>query len=698
MAQAPDNYFDELEEWSARKLTLLEKYLDGAVRILQLKGRVHYVDCFAGKGSYGKEGEAKLPGSPVRAALLSQRCLDAGRSYSLECINVEERAIYFRELEQTTAPYRQFVTNLRGTFASHINRILQAIHHHPTICFLDPFGVEGMDWGPVSRLIGRPGATDLWIRFDTLTVRRRAGWYEKIGQDPSASAQFDVLMRVYGASDPYQLHTQLEAAPTEVARKEVALALYMERVREEYRRVKGSGYVYAYRIGTLNQETKYYLIIATAHPKAVVLASNIVHDVEREYRRAIDRLQREGYLVTMFDDIDPSEDEVSAAIVNELIKRIWPRFQGVQISRTDLHAALLDGHFEELAHCDTLDGQVCPTARKYLRAGKPPSALKQPRTHRTHPNPFAAHWPWVEQQLQRDPALQAKTLFTLFCEQHPDRYPAGQLRTFQRHVAQWRALHGPEQDVVFAQVHQPGWLGQSDFTDMRDLAITLAGVPFPHLLFHLVLTYANVEAVSLCFSESFEALAEGIEACLWQLIGVPAQHRTDNLSADVQTIEPDRTRRWTDRYQGLMAHYGMTPTTNTPGEAHENGDVEQAHHRFKQAVDQALRVRGSRDFPDRAAYVVWLQELVRKRNQTRQTRWAQELAALRPLPRTPLHPCREERVVVSRFSTIRVMHNTYSVPSRLIGTTLTVRVRAEVLECSLGATYALTLPRLFLIL
>jgi hypothetical protein len=50
--------------------------------------------------------------------------------------------------------------------------------------------------------------------------------------------------------------------------------------------------------------------------------------------------------------------------------------------------------------------------------------------------------------------------------------------------------------------------------------------------------------------------------------------------------------------------------------------------------------------------------------------------------------------VVSRFSTIRVLHNTYSVPSRLIGTTLTVRVRAEVLELYVGTTCALTLPRL----
>ncbi|HET7160197.1 MAG TPA: IS21 family transposase, partial [Burkholderiales bacterium] len=171
-------------------------------------------------------------------------------------------------------------------------------------------------------------------------------------------------------------------------------------------------------------------------------------------------------------------------------------------------------------------------------------------------------------------------------------------------------------------------------------------------------------------------------------------HRTDNLSAAVRVIGPAHQRDWTESYAALMAHYGMTPTANTPGEAHENGDVEQAHFRIKDMVDQAVRVRGNRDFADRATYATWLQELVRRRNQTRAVRWNDELPALRPLPKTPLHPCREVQVLVSRFSTIRVLHNTYSVPSRLIGTTLTVRVRAEVLELYVGTSCTLTLPRL----
>ena len=339
-------------------------------------------------------------------------------------------------------------------------------------------------------------------------------------------------------------------------------------------------------------------------------------------------------------------------------------------------------------------GMSVPTARKYLRTGKLPSQLKQPRSYRTRTDPFADDWPWVQTHLERDSAIQAQTLFALLCEQHPGRYQAGQLRTLQRRIAAWRALHGPEQVVIFEQLHQPARMAQSDFTHMTDLAITLAGLPFPHLVYHLVLTYSNIEAVQICFSESFEALAEGLEGCLWQLGGVPHLHRTDNLSAAVHLLERSGRKQFSERYVALLAHYGMQPTTNNAGVAHENGDVEQSHFRFKQAVDQALRIRGSRDFADRAAYTLFLQELVRKRNRTRQARWETERALLRPLPVLPLAPCRELHLRVSRFSTLRILLNTYSVPSRLIGTRLTVRVRAEVLELYVGTSLTLTLPRL----
>lgn len=334
------------------------------------------------------------------------------------------------------------------------------------------------------------------------------------------------------------------------------------------------------------------------------------------------------------------------------------------------------------------------TVRKYERAGKLPSQLKQPRVYRTRENPFAQDWSWVETQLHRDPALQSKTLFALLCEAFPGRYQEGQLRTLQRQVQAWRVQHGPEQEVMFPQHHEPGRLAQSDFTAMNSLGVSLAGTAFPHLVYHLVLTYSNVEAVRVCFSESFEALAEGLEACLWQIGGVPQWHRTDNLSAAVRDLDREGLHEFTKNYRALLAHYGMQPSANSAGLAHQNGDVEQSHFRFKDAVDQALRVRGSRDFVDRSAYERFVAELVRQRNLTRAQRFEIERNALRPLPSAPLDFTRELTVRVSRFSLIRVLLNHYSVPSRLIGAMLRVRVRSERLELYHGAVPVLRLPRL----
>jgi hypothetical protein len=276
---------------------------------------------------------------------------------------------------------------------------------------------------------------------------------------------------------------------------------------------------------------------------------------------------------------------------------------------------------------------------------------------------------------------------------HPGRYQQGQLRTLQRHIAMWRAQYGPDREVIFAQVHEPGEAAQSDFTHMTSLGVTLGGVPFPHLVYHLVLVYSNIEAVQICFSESFESLVEGFERGMWQIGGTPRQHRTDHLGAAIYPLDAEERGRAKERYRVLMAHYGLEPTTNNLGVAHENGDVEQEHRQFKRAVDQALRARGSRDFADRAAYARFLQNLVKQRNLRRQ-RWLEEREALRPLPAAPLELCRELRVSVSRFSTIQVLRNTYSVPSRLIGSTLLVRVHSETLEVYRATTHLLNMPRL----
>lgn len=325
-------------------------------------------------------------------------------------------------------------------------------------------------------------------------------------------------------------------------------------------------------------------------------------------------------------------------------------------------------------------GMSEPTARKYRRLKKLPSELRSPRTWRTREDPFAEVWPEVEQMLEIDGGLEAKTVFEELERRYPGTFKPGQLRTLQRRFHRWRALHGPVKEVFFPQVREPGIQCLSDFTDMTALYVTIGGEPFPHLCYHFVLAYSNWEWVMIAYSETFEALVEGLQVSLWELGGVPREHRTDNLSAATHNLKKQRGRAFNERYLEVLEHYRMAGSRNTPGNAHENGDVESANHHFKRAVDQRLRLRGSRDFEGLEHYEQFLHKVARDRNATRGERLTEERAVLRPLPPRPLPACREEFATVTRWSTVRVAGKPYSVSSRLIGERLKVRIYAAYIE------------------
>ena len=228
------------------------------------------------------------------------------------------------------------------------------------------------------------------------------------------------------------------------------------------------------------------------------------------------------------------------------------------------------------------------TARTYRRAGKLPSQLRAERSWRTWPDIFDEVWADLKHQLELNPGLEAKSLFQHLQRQHPGRFQDGQLRTLQRRIKRWRALEGPGKEVFFPQEHEPGALCQSDFTDLSGLGVTIQGVPFEHLVHHFVMTYSNWEAATICFSESFESLSAGLQNALWTLGGVPRAHQTDCLTAAVHKL--DHPEDFTERYNALMRHYGLEPRKTNPASPHENGDVEQRHHRFYRALDQASSV------------------------------------------------------------------------------------------------------------
>lgn len=350
-------------------------------------------------------------------------------------------------------------------------------------------------------------------------------------------------------------------------------------------------------------------------------------------------------------------------------------------------------HHGKLSIAAAAAGMDEKTARKYLRAAKLPSEMQVAHSWRTREDPFAEVWEDARSFLETNDGLEAKTIFEHLQRTYPGRFSDGQLRTFQRKVKQWRALEGPGREVFFAQRHRPGKLCQSDFTFMGDLGITIGGQPFDHLLYHFVLTYSNWETGSICFSESLESLLEGFQNALWELGGVPEVHRTDRLSAAVN--RPGRPEEFTQRYAALMRHYRITAEKTQAGSPNENGDVEQRHHRFKRAVDQALLLRGSRDFADRSAYQQFLDSVFKQVNAGRSERLEEERKELRRLPERRLESYKRVGPVrVSSGSLIQVHNNSYSVHSRLIGEQVRVRLYAERLEVWYAQRRVEVIPRL----
>jgi hypothetical protein len=334
------------------------------------------------------------------------------------------------------------------------------------------------------------------------------------------------------------------------------------------------------------------------------------------------------------------------------------------------------------------------TAAKYVKAGRLPSEMKKPRTWRTRPDAFEADWAEVEARLEVAPELEARTLFEDLCRRHPDRYQAGQLRTFQRHVKQWRAQRGPDKEVYFSQEHRPGEAMQTDFTWATKLGVTIAGEAFKHLLCHAVLPYSNWGWLTVCHSESMLALRRGVQAAVFQLGRVARYHQTDNSTAATHDLRQRGERGFNEEYTAVMRHLGMEPRTIQVGEKQQNGDVEALNGALKRRLEQHLLLRGHRDFASVEEYESWLWELQRQSNRLRQKRLKDELAVMRPLRVERLVEWDEKRVGVSSWSTIHLKGHTYSVPSRLIGEQVVVRLWEDRVQVLYGSQLQLETPRL----
>lgn len=332
------------------------------------------------------------------------------------------------------------------------------------------------------------------------------------------------------------------------------------------------------------------------------------------------------------------------------------------------------------------------SARRIERSQTLPSQ-KPPRSWRTRSDPLADVWEAeVVPLLQTDPLLNAVTLLEELQRRHPGQYGQGLLRTLQRRMRQWRAMYGAEREVFFAQEHPPGRLGLSDFTVADDLGVLVDGQAFDHRLYQFTLAHSGWRhALVVTGGESFLVLATGLQAALWRLGGVPEEHRTDSLSAAFNNLAEQE--ELTRRYDDLCRHYGMRASRCNPGQSHENGSVESRHDSLKTALDQALRLRGSRRFDDLAGYETFVEQIVQRFNGRVAQRLAVERQMLKPLPPRRTAEYEELPARVSKYAIFTVKGAQYSAPSQLIGHRLMVRLYAQHIECWLGGQRVLERQR-----
>ena len=255
-------------------------------------------------------------------------------------------------------------------------------------------------------------------------------------------------------------------------------------------------------------------------------------------------------------------------------------------------------------------GFSAATGYRMAQDPRPPSEKRAPRARR-RPDPLADVFDAdVVPLLKASPGLRPVAILEELLRRHPE-LGSGIRRTLERRIRRWRALHGAEREVIFRQLHEPGRMGLSDFTDMSGLGVTVAKAPLPHRLYHFRLVFSGFEHGHVVLQgESFVALAAGLQDALWTLGGVPEEHRTDSLSAAFRNLAPEVEEDWTARYDGLCGHYGMAASRNNRGLAHENGAIEAPHGHLKRAVEDALLLRGSRDFDTVADYRRFVDELV----------------------------------------------------------------------------------------
>ena len=295
----------------------------------------------------------------------------------------------------------------------------------------------------------------------------------------------------------------------------------------------------------------------------------------------------------------------------------------------------------------------------------------------------------------------ASHIFDMLQEEYPGEFDEAQKRTFRRRIEKYKLIEGKGKEIMFPQEKpQPGKSGISDFTLIkfkdRKMKVTIAGEPFEHKIFHYRLQFSGYRFVDVSkgTGERFVVMSKGLQDAWHDLGGVPEEHRTDNLSLVYKNRVDGAQEDLTLRMNALYTHYGVRPTRNNAGKGHENGAIESSHRHFKDRLKSELIKRDSLNFDSFEQYRAFVKGLAAKLNLKNASKIAVERAHLRALPEGRAIEYDDVTAVVPSSSVIVVRRVMYSVPNKLIGQVLKIKLYDDKLECYLGAIHVITLTRM----
>lgn len=348
----------------------------------------------------------------------------------------------------------------------------------------------------------------------------------------------------------------------------------------------------------------------------------------------------------------------------------------------------------EISMSSLKSGMTRKTGSKYLKAGKGPSAMKKPHTWRTRQDPFIDVKEEINTMLDNADDLEALTIFEYLQEKYPGKFQDGQLRTLERRIRLWKIENQSSNLLSIPQVHQPGKLMELDWTCMNQLKITIDGQLFKHKLCHTVLTYSNWEWAEIAYSENFLSLKKAFQSTVFRLGAVPETLQMDNSSTATHNVKKGKKKReLNENYLSFLNHFKVKSRMININSPDENGDIESANGHLKRRIGQHLSLRGSRDFSDIEEYNQFLQQILLKTNSNRAEKVKEELSVMRELPELRLPEYIEEEKRVNSFGMIRVKNVSYSLPSRLKGVNVRVRIYDDIIKVLLESKELLSIPR-----